>query len=871
MFRSLLRPRLRRTLAAAVTAAVGAALLSAASPASADDRPWLNTALSPEIRADLLVKEMTLAEKSGVLYGYGTRVVGDQTWQVYVKGIERLGVPDMVQGDSPTGIYQGTNVATQMPASVALGATFSRQDAYTYGDVLGAEFRATGYGVVHGPNIDVQRDPRHGRAFETYGEDPYLTGALATEYVKGVQSNDIIADAKHYAVNTQETNRQTVDVQIDKRTLHELYLAPFRDVVQDGDVGMLMCAYNKINTVYACDNEYLMQQVLRDRWGFDGIVRTDAGASHQMESLLIGLDQEFRSASQFGQKLIDAVRAGTLAESAVDDTVRRIFRTMIEHGIFDNPPQRTGADLATSAQKAQQLAESSAVLLRNERKTLPFDAGRTDRIAVIGTNVNDTLTGGGPSNPAPQGKDTILQAIKARVPGATVDYQPGVDPVYSIAVLNGYPQIPSGALTTTGGALGATGTYTRADGSLVSTRTDGCLCSAPASSFMSTIIGQQTMPSGTAAAVWTSRLTADKAGTYSFDVAAAGNAKLYLDGKLVIDATDTIAVPKAASLHLKKGAHDIKVGFTPSGASAQLKVGWKPPAGAQDANIKAAVEAARKADVAVVSVRDLESEGSDRPSLTLPNDQDRLIAAVAAANPRTVVVVNTGAAITMPWNGSVGAILQTWYGGTRGGSAIARLLFGDVNPSGRLPVSFPKQENDLPTYTIEQFPGVNLVAKYSEGLSTGYRYYNAPKTPDALYPFGYGLSYTTFNYSNLKIDRTTFRAGTAGADGTLRGQYGLTATFKVKNTGRVAGSVIPQIYVEYPKAAGEPAPLLKGFEKVQLQPGESRTVTVALDQRAFSIFDAAADVWVVPTGNYKLHVGDSSTDYRLSTAVKVSR
>ncbi|MDQ7903690.1 glycoside hydrolase family 3 C-terminal domain-containing protein [Phytohabitans sp. ZYX-F-186] len=871
MFRSLLRPRLRRTLAAAAATAVGAALLTGTPAAAEDDRPWLDTSLSPEIRAYLLVNQMTLEEKSGVLYGYGTRVVGDQTWQVYVKGIERLGVPDMVQGDSPVGIYQGTNAATQMPASVALGATFSRTDAYTYGDVLGAEFRATGYGVLHGPNVDVQRDPRHGRAFETYGEDPYLTGALATEYVKGAQSNDIIADAKHYAVNTQETNRQTVDVNIDKRTLHELYLAPFQNVVQDGDIGMIMCAYNKINTVYACDNEYLMQDVLRDRWGFDGIVRTDAGAAHQMESLLIGLDQEFRSVSQFGQKLIDAVRAGTIAESAVDDTVRRIFRTMIEYGIFDNPPQRTGADLPTSAQKAQQLAESSAVLLRNERKTLPFDAATTDRIAVIGTNVDDTLTGGGPSNPAPQGKDTILQAVKDRVPGATVDYQPGVDPVYSIAMLSGYPQIPSGALAAADGARGATATYTRADGSQIATRTDACLCSAPASSFLGTILGQQAMPSGTAGAVWTSRLTADKAGTYGFDVAAAGTAKLYLDGKLVIDATNTTAAPKAASLHLRKGAHDIKVEFTPSSASAQLKVGWKAPAGAQDANIAAAVEAARKADVAVVSVRDVESEGSDRPSLTLPNDQDRLIAAVTAANPRTVVVVNTGAAITMPWNGDVGAILQAWYGGTRGGAAIARLLFGDVNPSGRLPVSFPKKESHLPTYTVEQFPGVNLVATYSEGLSTGYRYYNAPKTPDALYPFGYGLSYTKFNYANLKIDRTAFQAGTAGADGTLRGQYGLTATFKVKNTGKVAGSVVPQIYVEYPKAAGEPAPLLKGFEKVELAPGESKTVTIPLDQRAFSVYDGQADTWTVPTGNYKLHVGDSSTDYRLSTTVKVTR
>jgi beta-glucosidase len=326
----------------------------------------------------------------------------------------------------------------------------------------------------------------------------------------------------------------------------------------------------------------------------------------------------------------------------------------------------------------------------------------------------------------------------------------------------------------------------------------------------------------------------------------------------------------AGEVKLAEGSHAVHVEYAVSGAAGpELKLGWKPPSHAMDVNIRAAADAASRADVAIVVVRDLESESVDRPSLTLPNDQDRLVEAVARANRRTIVVLTTGSAVTMPWKRHVPTVLEAWYGGTRGGTALARVLFGDVSPSGRLPISFPRSDADLSTYAPEQFPGVNQVQRFTEGLRTGYRHFNAPGAPTAEYPFGFGLSYTTFAYSALDLDRTEFKAASAGSDGTLKGLQGVTATFTVTNTGRRTGAVVPQLYVEYPRAADEPAALLKGYDKLQLRPGESRRVSITLDQRAFSVFDAKAGKWVVVPGAYRLAIGDSSVEAALSSTVQV--
>jgi beta-glucosidase len=832
--------------------------------ALADDRPWLDRSRTAGERAQLVVSQMTLEEKSALLYGYGTREIDGQKWQVYVKGNPRLAIPDMVQGDSPAGIWQGSSDVTQLPASVALAATFSRDAARSYGRILGREARALGYGVIHGPNIDVQRDPRHGRAHETFGEDPWLTSAIGTQYVLGVQENAVMADAKHFAVNTVEQDRRTTDARLSRKVLEELYLFPFQDAVQDANVAMVMCAYTRINGVHACNDADLLQDVLRKRLGFDGIVRTDAGAEHSLRSLSLGVDQEFRSEKYYGKDLIAAVTKGDFPQRDVDAAVVRIIASMIRYGIFDDPPQRVGADLAESGRQAQDIAAQSIVLLRNDNGILPLDPSLPS-IAVIGAAATDLRIHGGPTNPSPAGKASFLDAIRTRIPGAKIVFKAGVDPIYGIAAMKGLPQLPSGALRTlddTGS--GAQATYYDRDGKTIESRIDSCLCVSEGSQFSTTVTTSQAAPKGTASAVWRAKLLVDVAGRHQFDTAADAAVTLSIDGVTVLSKDKGVATVEGG-LDLTSGPHEIEVRFAGAG---NLKVGWRPPAQSIDANIAEATRAASAADVAIVFARDLESEELDRPTLGLPNDQDRLIEAVLRANPRTIVVLATGSAVTMPWLERAPAVVEAWYGGTKGAAALASVLFGDVNPSGRLPVTFPVRDEDLPTADRTQFPGVDRVTLYREGLGSGYRYFNGANSPRPLFAFGYGLSYSTFAFSDIVVDRTDFRIGVPGKDATFKGRPGVSVSVKVTNTGKVKGAAVPQLYITYPEASGEPTAVLRAFDKADLAPGETKLVTFALDQRAFSSFSERSNAWVVDAGIYKISVGASSVDRPLSLDVE---
>ncbi|MBR0719737.1 glycoside hydrolase family 3 protein [Bradyrhizobium liaoningense] len=836
----------------------------AAGMASADDRPWLDRGRAAGERAQLAVRQMTLEERSALLYGYGTRDIGGQKWQVYVRGNTRLGIPDMVQGDSPAGIWQGSNDVTQLPASVALGATFSREAARSYGRLLGRETRALGYGVIHGPNIDVQRDPRHGRAHETFGEDPWLTSAIGAQYVLGVQENAVMADAKHFAVNTVEKDRRSTDARLSRKVLEELHLFPFQDAVQDADVAMVMCAYTRINGVHACNDENLLQDVLRKRLGFGGIVRTDAGAEHSLRSLSFGVDQEFRSEKYYGKDLIAAVTKGDFPEKDVDAAVVRILTSMIKYGIFDDPPQRVGADLAESFPQAEAIAAQSIVLLRNDGGILPLKPSSRS-IAVIGAAAVDLRIHGGPTNPSPAGKMTFLDAIKARVPDADIVFKAGVDPIHGISAARGLPQLPSGALRTPDNAAsGAQATYYDREGKAIESRVDSCLCVSQGSQFSSTVTTSQPAPKGTASAVWRAKLLADVAGRYQFDAVADAAVTLSIDGQRVLSKTKEQAVAEAG-LDLGPGLHDIEVRLEGEG---NLKLGWRPPAPSIDAGIADAVRAASAADIAIVVARDLESEELDRPTLSLPNDQDRLIEAVLRANPRTIVVLATGSAVTMPWLDRAPAVVEAWYGGTRGAAALAAVLFGDVNPSGRLPITFPSKDDDLPTADEAQFPGVDRVTLYREGLRSGYRYFNGGNAPQPLFPFGYGLSYSTFAFTDIGADRAAFTIGHPGQDATFKGRPAVTISVKVTNTGKVKGAAVPQLYISYPEVSGEPAALLRAFDKVELAPGETKAVSFILDQRAFSNFSERDNAWVVDKGIYKISIGASSADRPLSLEVE---
>ena len=835
---------------------------------AAEQSPWSDQSQPTATRARQLLGAMTLEEKSALLYGYGSKVEGHQQWQVYVKGNPRLGIPAMTQGDAPSGIMIGSTAVTQMPASVALAATFSRPLALAYGDVIGRETRDLGYGVIHGPNVDVLRDPRHGRAHESFGEDPVLVSAMASAYVQGVQRHQVLADAKHFAVNTVEKDRLTVDARIDPRTLNELYLAPFQDVVQDGKVAMVMCAYNKINGVHACDDRDLIEKLLRTQWGFNGIVRTDAGASHTLDSLRIGVDQEFRVESQFGQRLIAAVRSNDFPESAVDRAVLRILETMMRYGIFDHPPQRIATDVQAHAVQAQQVAERSIVLLKNSHDLLPLALG-IGTLAVIGASAADTRTGGGPANPAVQGKDTLLQALRDKLPATRILFEPGTDSVSAVSVAPGYPPVPAAMLQTEGQGMPGIQAIYRTTGNQTLKRIDACLCFTPSRGFedfaLSSVSRYQLPPANVRSVHWQGRLRITADGDYGVDLVGGGVARLQIDGNTVLTLDSSRPDSRVQrSIALTAGLHRIELEHQPLAAGSHLKVGLLAPVDVLDARMQAAVEAARQADVVIVLARDLASEANDRPSLDLPNDQNRLIKAVAAANPRTVVVLTTGSAVTLPWQGQVPALIEAWYGGTRAGAAIARVLFGEVNPSGRLPVSFPVCDADLATSALSSFPGVNAVARYPEGLATGYRHHNRDAAPAAAYPFGYGLSYTRFEYADLTLSNTQFEVAKPAVDGTFKGLKALQVRFTVTNTGPRAGTVVPQLYLRHPLQAQVPTPLLKAFDSLYLEPGEHREVAFELDQRAFSTFDQNQRRWQVLAGSYTVQVGDSSREILLT-------
>lgn len=882
------RPRLRRVPTAvvlgaalvAVAVTAGQPALTAPAPAAAHTRsydpakPWMNTALTPDQRADLIVKKMTLAEKSEVLEG------GWPSW---------IGIPAPQGADGAIGIDGGL----QMPAPISLAATFDTEDAARFGSVLGKETRELGKSEVLGPTINLARSPLGGRTAESFGEDPFLVSAIDAPETKAVQDNKVIAEAKHFAANNVETNRRGLDEQIDDRTLNEMYLPAFRSAVEKGGAASLMCAYNQINGVHACDNDQLLDRTLRDRWGFDGYVASDHSAHLTTESVEHGLDVEGPPWMElFGQHLIDAVHAGTVPESAVDDAVHGHLVALIRTGAFDNPPSQPGSSTDAKIRKdipaVKDLAADSAVLLKNSGGALPLDPEKTKSLAVIGYDADTTAASiGGSAARSPLTKDTVLDGIRKRVPDADVTFSPGTDETAEASALGGDDVVPSSVLTSDNGQPGLTATYYYADDF---TLTDNqrvepdVLQSDQDDSGVRTKMGTERpqITRGMDKSVqWTGTLTAPSTGSYEFDLSSFNDSRFYLDGKLVVDDMGKhLDTPKSGKVKLKAGQkYQVRVDYWPDGLNPHvdsiqddaqvIKWGWKPPAGTVDPAVKAAAEAAAKAQTAVVVARDYSSEMLDKRDLSLPNEQNELIEQVAKANPNTIVLLTTGSAVTMPWLNQVKGVVEGWWGGSAQGAAAASVLFGDTNPSGHLPLTFPAKESDMPTAKRSQFPGQDRVAQYSEKLDVGYRGYQQSSTKP-LFAFGYGKSYTTFSYSDLKATRSV-DAGVAGHDGTLSDKKAATVSLKVTNTGKRTGAAVPQLYLGFPKAAGEPPLQLKGFTKVTLKPGQSKRVTIPISQQDLAVYDSAADQWKVVPGDYRVRVGDSSDHTPLHATTTVRR
>jgi len=742
---------------------------------------------------------MSLADEISMVEGHGT----SNPYVFYTPAIPALCIPAVGLEDGPAGVADGLTGVTELPAGVALAATWDPSLAGRYGQVIGAEEYGKGASANLGPTVNIDRDPRWGRSFEALSEDPFLNASLDVPEIAGVQSQDVEAQVKHLAVYNQETYRNTPadNVIIDPRTEHEIYLPSFYAAVKSGDASV-MCSYAMINGNFACNDADLETSILRDQWGFPGFMMSDYGALHSTQGAVQGTDQEQPFSTYYGAPLQTAVQDGTIPKSVLNTMVQRVLTVMFQYKLFSQP--RTGTTSATVTTPAHvalatSVAEAGTTLLKNAGSVLPLSSSGGS-IAVTGpaADASPVYAGGGSAYVLPSGTVSPLAGIKAAAgSGASVAYQPGLPTDTSLPAIPPADLSPAYAPTPFGGSY--TGTLTAPEtGTYVLAITNPCGC-------------------------YTS--------TY-----------LSLDGKQIIDD------PSTPPVHTYSVAVQLTAGKTYqlsiSGDSSQLL--WGTPS-ALAPGIAAAVSAAKSASVAVVVVSDdTESEATDRLSLNLPSAQDELISAVAAANPHTVVVVNAGAPVAMPWLPSVAGVVDTWYPGQTSGTALASVLFGQTDPGGHLPVTFPASLSQVPASTTAQFPGNGSTVQYSEGVDVGYRWYDAKDTTP-LFPFGFGLSYTRFAFSHLSVSRPV-------TDGT----QDVRVSAVVTNVGHRPGSEVAQLYLGDPSGTGEPPRQLAGFQRVSLAPGASARVSFEVTPQAMSWWSDPASGWTQTAGRYQVYVGDSS-------------
>ncbi len=850
--------------------------------ASVHGRPWMNTSLLPDERAALLLSQMTLEEKVDMLNEKSSTGLSSR----------ELGIPVLAMADGPAGIRIDRNMrdinegkATSLPAPIALAATWDLAIAQQYGDLVGTEAWATGHNILFGPGLDIARIPVFGRMFEAFGEDPVLTGQMAAHYIQGVQRHPVIATAKHYNVNAQEENRLEVDAQLDERTLQEIYTLPFAAAVQDGLVGAVMGAYNKINGTYCCEHPHLLTNILKQQLGFTGWVVSDFEATHStVEAANAGLDLELGSAKFFGDQLLQEVQTGQVSVTTIDDKVHRILRTMFALGLFDSPVQITPLP-EEHGKLAREIAGKGIILLKNTGGILPLSSHEMHSLAVIGGDADHYITGGGSSFVQPTYVMSMLEGIRRRVgEGVQVDYAEGSDPATAADLLPGPPLVPSSVLTPVSSGPHVRGlhaeywTNTHFEGEPQLVRIDRQV--ALNLGFFNFMNGSSlTTPEDFNYAMsvrWTGSLTALVTGGFTLSLTHLGTARLFLDGRLLIDDPGITLETQSVTLSLVAGqpyalrieyAADRPEQATPEQFSissligSQMRLGWEHPTDLIPPAMNKAAALAEVSDVAVVVMRDYRSEHADLPSLTLPNEQDLLVQEVAAANPRTIVVVASGGPVLMPWLDQVPAVLESWYGGQELGDALADVLFGDVNPSGKLPVTFPRSERETPVSEPSQYSRTESVAHFTEGLCVGYRGYDQFDI-EPLFPFGYGLSYTSFAYSQLQVELET-----------TGGSKPIWVSFTVTNTGSRVGAEIAQVYLGLPASTSEPPKRLVGWAKVELEPDEAKEVSVMLDPNAtlhpLSYWNVNTNGWEVASGDYQVYVGASSRDIRLTGSFRV--
>lgn len=819
------------------------------------DPPSATGKLNPKIekRISTLISRMTLEEKVGMLGGVDS---------MNTVPIPRLGIPAIQMNDGPLGVRLENPAEfgqmTAFPAGIAMGASWDADLVREVAKAIADETRFVGHNMLLGPCVNISRNPFGGRNFESFGEDPHLSSILGVSYVKGIQGQNVLASVKHFALNEQEHERMSVDVKADARAMFELHFPMFKAAIDAGS-WTVMASYNKVNGRWASENRSLLTDVLKKRWGFNGFVVSDWGATHSVvDAANAGLDLEMPSGEHFGPLLVQAVREGKVKMSTIDDKVRRILRAMFVVGLIDpsfapRVPAPLGPESAEHKLLARRMARESAVLLKNDGRILPIRPHALRRVAVIGPNAAIARTGGGGSSHVDvPNAITPLTALQSRV-GRTVsiDYVQGVPLPTDITPVPTESLRPAARMTVQGLKAEYFANKELA-GEPILTRIE------PTVELNDASIRALDLRENFSVR-WTGFLSVPSTGTYRLQTLSDDGVRLFLDEQEIISNwSDHGGTVDAAELELAAGRwYPVRLEYYQNAGGAQLTFGWTQP---HANSIARAVETAKNADVALIfaGMGYDESEGFDRPHMNLPEGQDELIKAVAAANPNTVVVLTGGNPVAMgEWIGDVKGLLHVWYPGQYGAEATVDVLTGVVNPSGKLPVTFLKRWEDSAAYG--NYPGENGEVRYEEGLFVGYRHHDrANIAPE--FPFGFGLSYTTFEYSGLDV-----RVIESSAK-----KPAVQVTFNLTNTGNVAGAEVAQLYVgELRPKLARPPKELKGFRKIVLAPGETRSVTMTLDSSAFAYFDPKPMAWKVTPGEFRIGVGGSSRDLPLETTIRL--
>ena len=795
-----------------------------------------------EKRVEAILKRMTLEEKIDTIGGVNA---------FYLRGNPRLGLPELKMADGPFGIRK-SGPSTTYAGGIALAASWDVDLARRVGETIGRDARARGVHFLLAPAVNIYRAPLCGRNFEYFGEDPFLASRMAVAYIKGVQSQGVSATIKHFLGNNSEFDRHHTSSEMDERTMREIYLPTFEAAVREARVGAIMDSYNLVNGVHMTENQRLNSQVVKQEWGFDGIIMSDWDATYDgVAAANAGLDLEMPSGKFMNRAtLIPAIEQGRVSVATIDDKIRRILRTAIRFGWLDREQtDRTWPLFSAEGRTlALETARASMVLLKNQGNWLPLDKGKIKSVAAIGPDAYPAVpVGGGSAQASPFAAVSYLQGLIDGLAGsATVTWSRGLVPLAEIFETTVF------ATAATGGQAGLKAEYfdnPDLAGTAALTRVDEHV-----SFSWDRPNGWPTGQGRAGSARWTGYFIPTTSGAYRFAASSYGlnEYRLFVDDKPAVDRTTQPQPIAVATLKLQAGrAYAIRLEYLHRDHHAGLGMGVRKVSDLID---PAAQKLAAAADLAVVLAGfdpSNESEGSDR-SFQLPAGQDELIDMVRGANKNTIVVVTSGGGVDMTrWVDGIRAIVQAWYPGQEGGTALAQLLFGDFSPSGKLPSTFEREFEDSAAFS-NYAPQADKRIRYSEGVFLGYRHFDRVKTRP-LFPFGHGLSYTTFKFSGLTV------APTVMPDNGM-----VTVAFDVTNTGKREGAEVAQLYVGDGHApVPRPVKELKGFAKVSLRPGESKRVSIALDRRALSYFDETAKQWKAAPGDFEVLVGSSAQQIEL--------